>query len=126
MDPEPAYIDALATLDRLDSIFRFFQAGTERLAKHLDRLDLLTRVDQPLNFRDLQRSSFKRCKIVERRGIRGVKHIVRRDHSAAAVVAFLRHRSREIQRSRARSAIESSGHKLNLTDIRPNFATDEI
>jgi hypothetical protein len=38
------------------------------------------------------------------------------------MLAFLRHRTGEIQRSRARCAIEGSGHKLILTDRRPNFA----
>jgi hypothetical protein len=38
------------------------------------------------------------------------------------MLAFLRHRSRKIKRCRTRSAIEGSGHKLILTDRRPNFA----
>ena len=41
------------TLDRLDRIFRFLESGAKRFAKYLDRLDLLARMDQPLNLSDL-------------------------------------------------------------------------
>src|SRR6187397_2499721 len=103
-------IDALASLHPLDRIFCIFETDAERLSKQLYCFELITVVNETGDLRDLECLAGERRKIIE--AAPGIHQVVRGDHCASAVAAFLNRRAFEFERSRARSAVESFSHKF--------------
>ena len=111
LDLHPGNIDALAALHRLDRVLGLLEAGAERLAKYLDRVDLVAALDLALYLGDLERPPGQRGEVDVRVPSGGrVEHLGRDDNAAPAKRAFLHRFAFEFERRGAGRTFKGFGH----------------